>query len=102
LVVLDEPLSALDVPAQADLLAMLVGLQTSRRLTTLLITHHLEAARVLAHSVAVMCAGRVVETGPPSEVLAQPRHAYTQRLVASVPRLEPLRRTTAAPFHKPG
>jgi oligopeptide/dipeptide ABC transporter ATP-binding protein len=96
LLVLDEPLSALDVPAQLQMLDLLASLKAQRHLTILLITHHLDAARRLADEVAVMYAGRIVETGPAALVLSAPAHPYTRALLAALPGLDPAQPTLAA------
>lgn len=87
LIVLDEPTSALDVSVQAQILNLLSGLQRGRGLAYLLITHNFAVVEHAAHRVAVMRGGEIVEEGPAAEVLAHPRHEYTKRLLASVPRL---------------
>jgi len=87
LLVLDEPLSALDVSVQAQVINLLVDLREQRGLTYLLIAHDLRLVRYLANRVAVMYQGRIVETGPTEEVLGEPRHAYTRLLVSSAPSL---------------
>jgi microcin C transport system ATP-binding protein len=83
LLVLDEPTSALDVTIQQQVLALLQRLQRERGLAYLLITHDVDVVRAMAHEVVVMKDGRVVESGPAAEVLAAPREAYTQVLVAA-------------------
>lgn len=85
LVILDEPTSALDVSIQAQVLNLLLELQSSERLTYLFISHNLSVVRHLAHRVVVMYLGRVVETGITAEVLASPRHPYTAVLLAAAP-----------------
>ena len=82
-VVLDEPTSALDRSVQADVLRLLRRLQEARGLGYLFITHDLAAVRALAHRVAVMRDGRIVEQGRASAMLDSPREAYTRELVAS-------------------
>jgi peptide/nickel transport system ATP-binding protein len=89
-VLLDEPLSALDVSVQAQVVNLLAGIQASRGLTYLLIAHDLRLARYLADRVAVMYRGEIVELGPAAEVLHHPRNPYTQLLLRSMPSLEPL------------
>jgi peptide/nickel transport system ATP-binding protein len=83
--ILDEPLSALDVSVQAQVINLLVELRERRGLTYLLIAHDLRLVRYLATRVAVMYLGRIVEMGPTEEVLSRPRHPYTQLLVSSAP-----------------
>jgi oligopeptide transport system ATP-binding protein len=83
--VLDEPTSALDVSVQARVLELLAGLQQRLHLAYLFITHDLSVISVLSHRVVVLFRGRIVEAGPTADVLAAPRHRYTQMLIASVP-----------------
>jgi oligopeptide transport system ATP-binding protein len=84
----DEPTTALDVTVQAQILELLADLQAETGMGLVLITHDLGVAAEVADRVAVMYAGRVVETGATGEVLASPRHPYTQGLLASRPRGE--------------
>ncbi len=87
IILLDEPTSALDVSVQAQILNLLLGLQKERGLSYLLITHNFGVVEYLAHRIAVMKAGRIVEEGPASQVMNSPQDPYTQRLLASVPRI---------------
>ncbi|MHB1231733.1 MAG: ABC transporter ATP-binding protein [Burkholderiales bacterium] len=88
LIVCDEPTSALDVSVQAQILNLLRGLQTAHRLSYLFITHNISVVEYLAHEVAVMYLGRIVERGPVEAVLAEPKHPYTQALLSAVPLIE--------------
>jgi peptide/nickel transport system ATP-binding protein len=80
----DEPTSALDVSVQAQILNLLIDLQREAGLAMLFITHNLAAVGYLAHRVAVMKAGKIVEAGPARDILTRPQHPYTQGLLASV------------------
>jgi oligopeptide transport system ATP-binding protein len=85
LLVLDEPTSALDVSVQAQVLNLLQRLRAEHRLSYLLISHDLDVVRYMSDTAGVMRAGALVETGPAREVLVEPRHEYTQRLLAAMP-----------------
>jgi putative phosphonate transport system ATP-binding protein len=84
LVFMDEPTSGLDVSVQATLLDLLRSLTRRLSLAAVIVTHDLAVARLLAHRMMVMKAGRVVETGLTDQVLDDPQHPYTQLLVSSV------------------
>jgi peptide/nickel transport system ATP-binding protein len=88
LIICDEPTSALDVSVQAQILNLLKELQQNLGLAYLFITHNISVVEFLAHEVAVMYLGRIVETGSVQEVLGSPRHPYTRALLSSVPAVD--------------
>lgn len=88
LLILDEPVSALDVSVQAQILNLLKQIQRTRNLSVLFVTHDFAVARFLCDEIAVMQHGKIVECGPTETLLARPKHAYTQKLLAAVPCVE--------------
>ena len=88
LIVCDEPTSALDVSVQAQILNLLKELQRKKGLAYLFITHNISVIEFLAHEVAVMYLGRIVERGGVEEVLSSPKHPYTRALLSAVPVME--------------
>jgi len=92
LIVCDEPTSALDVSVQAQVINLLKDLQARLGLAYLFITHNLAVVEYLAHRVAVMYLGRIVEEGTVEEVLETPKHPYTQALLSAVPEIDPARK----------
>ncbi|MEF2071685.1 ATP-binding cassette domain-containing protein [Consotaella aegiceratis] len=95
MIVLDEAVSALDVSVREQILRLLVDLQAERGLSYLFVSHDLAVVRAVSHRIAVMHAGRIVESGPAAEIVAAPRSEAGRALVAAVPRLR-----TAGPLPK--
>ena len=85
LLIADEPTTALDVTIQAQILELLRELQRERGMALVLITHNMGVVQEMAHRVAVMYAGQVVEEGPVAGLFAAPQHPYTEALLAAMP-----------------
>ncbi|MFO1055953.1 MAG: ABC transporter ATP-binding protein [Dongiaceae bacterium] len=92
LLVLDEPVAALDVSIQAQVLNLLKDLRDELGLTMLLVAHELGVIRHMADRIAVMYLGQIMEIGTGDEIFGDPRHPYTQSLLKAVPRLQPVKR----------
>jgi peptide/nickel transport system ATP-binding protein len=92
LIVCDEPTSALDVSVQAQILNLLKDLQHRLGIAYLFITHNMSVVEYLAHEVAVMYLGRIVEQGTVDDVLGSPKHPYTRALLSAVPSVDPATR----------
>jgi peptide/nickel transport system ATP-binding protein len=89
LLIADEPTTALDVTTQAQILDLIVQIQRRHGMAVLFITHDFGVVAEIAHRVAVLRTGELVESGPRDEVLKRPRHDYTKMLIRSVPTLKP-------------
>ncbi len=94
IVVLDEPVSALDVSIQAQVLNLLMDLQDETRVAYVFISHNLAVVELIADEVLVMYLGKVVERAPKQTLFATPRHPYTRALLASTPRIDAASRQT--------
>ncbi|MBD9375174.1 ABC transporter ATP-binding protein [Rhizobium sp. ARZ01] len=96
IIIADEPVSALDVSIQAQVVNLMIELQEELGLSYLFISHDMAVVERMSHRVAVMCLGRIVEIGPRTAVFGDPRHDYTRTLLSAVPNPDPARRRTAA------
>jgi peptide/nickel transport system ATP-binding protein len=102
LVVFDEPTTALDIRVRAQIVDLIRDLQSRRGMSALFITHDLNSVRSLAHNVAVMLHGRIVEYGPTERIFAAPHEAYTRKLLAAeLPIDEPTPADAARPIASP-
>jgi oligopeptide transport system ATP-binding protein len=97
-VIADEPVSALDMSVQAQIVNLLMDLQDRLKLTYLFIAHDLRLVEHICNRVAVMYRGRIVELAPTSALFASPRHAYTQALLSAVPTPDPSSRRQRVPL----
>lgn len=97
LLLADEPTTNLDVRTQADVLSLIEGLRVTHHTALLLVTHDLDLAAAVADRVAIMYAGRIVETGRSDQVLAAPQHPYTAALLMARPRLDRRERIATIP-----
>jgi len=98
MVILDEPVSALDKSVEAQVLNLLRALKRELNLTFVFISHDLNVVRYISDRVLVMYLGRVVELGPVEAIFNDPRHPYTQALLASRPSMDPARRIEEPPI----
>jgi peptide/nickel transport system ATP-binding protein len=98
MVILDEPVSALDKSVEAQVLNLLRALKRQLNLTYVFISHDLNVVRYISDRVLVMYLGRVVEMGPVDEIFERPRHPYTRALLASRPSMDPARRIEEPPI----
>jgi oligopeptide transport system ATP-binding protein len=90
LIIADEPVSALDVSIQSQILNLILRLCRERELTMIFISHDISVVKYISDRIAVMYLGRLVELGPASEVVDRPLHPYTRALISAVPVPDPL------------
>jgi peptide/nickel transport system ATP-binding protein len=87
-IVCDEPVSALDVSIQAQILNLLMDLQDSDKLTLMFVTHDLSVVRHISHNICIMYLGQLVEVSPSKELFERPRHPYTRALLSAIPSVD--------------
>jgi len=90
LIIADEPVSALDVSIQSQILNLLLRLCRERELTMIFISHDISVVKYISDRIAVMYLGRLVEVGPATEIVERPLHPYTRALISAVPMLDPV------------
>src|SRR5262249_59857895 len=100
LLILDEAVSALDKSVEAQVLNLLLDLKDEFGLTYIFISHDLNVVRFMSDRVMVMYLGKVAEVGPSESIFSRPRHPYTEALLASMPSMDPDRRTQEAPISR--
>lgn len=100
LIIADEPVSALDVSVQAQVLNFLKDIQKELNLTYLFISHDLGIIRHMCDHIGIMYKGRYVEQGTPADIFDHPRHIYTKRLIAAIPDIDPLKREERTAFRQ--
>jgi oligopeptide/dipeptide ABC transporter ATP-binding protein len=98
LVIADEPVSALDVSVQSQVLNLMVRLQSERGLTYVFISHDLSVVEHVSDAVAIMYLGRIVEQGPVDRIFGQPAHPYTRALMQAIPSTDPRQRRETVPL----
>ena len=98
LIIADEPVSALDVSVQSQVLNLMVKLQRDRNLTYVFISHDLSVVEHISDTIAIMYLGRIVEKGPTEAIFESPSHPYTRALIESIPAPDPRQRHEIKPL----